>query len=962
MASIFTYEHEPPRVSSPWSTPGTSTPQLASGGGKGVVIHCRTSAARESSDADDTDSLPDCGLTKLEAEPQHGPTEYKLHLLLRPRRSFSSLSTGHSVSGSHHQARSSGSPQPSSVSDQASGQTHGTFTSTAAQSSSNLSRRNRLQQLTTQLLWRLQQSSPFHSASTVNMVLPVLPEATPKLGVPNMPPRLLPGLEESQGALYEIGVSDDGTLIGLTEDELEESLANLRAMATSLGCEVDVLRKIVVGSCEWMENAPAEDGHEPVTVVHTGKLWVAEALVKPDLDYYFSHSSSMEDRNNGEPDSNNTGLPTNASKMSNEGGQSSCTEQLHLSIIGPSAAGKSSLLGTLSTSAFDNGRGKSRLSLFKHRHEIDSGLTSSVAQELIGYASSQEAASSNTSVDIINYASEKVSAWNDIHQAAENGRLAFVSDLPGLPRYLKSTLRGLVSWNPNYTILCVPANCYEETEPGRAQGNTDTASDIDTCVSYLELCFRLDLPVLVTITKMDLASRSGLRETLSRILSLLKEAGRKPLMFSASAEAPGQDADLQTITSSDRDEVDKAFATVGGDTTLAVPIVLTSAVTGAGIGKIHALLRALPIPTRPSPRSEIVSTSQQVPTKLFDINEVFSMPPSKVYSVGRENGNERVGTGGMVLCGRVRSGQVSVGDILVVGPLLMDSQTEDNTARSKSFQNSESRGETASHIRSYRSRPSSGEFSSSYVQELLSGRSRSQVQPQACWLPMRTVSVRNLRLPVRSLLEGQIGTVGIEPISLDLSDRVRLDRIRKGMILADFPETPSDQWTSLPQSLPFHTGFTATFPTSDFSSPASPPLILGGNPVVYIGSIRAAAKVTCVALAEDDRMTSPSSPTEPGLFRFDGDDARDSINARNGAGNRNGHVDVPSADYAQSGKDITITFSFVSSIEWVEVGARILVIPGTAAAAAPGGTAGSTGLEGFVGKIREVFDGSEEWD
>ncbi|KAK2766249.1 hypothetical protein FQN54_007766 [Arachnomyces sp. PD_36] len=955
MASVFTYDHDPPRVSSPWSTPGSSTPQLQSGAGKGVVIHCRTSAAREFSDGDDTDSLPDCGLTKLDAEPQEGPTEYKLHLLLRRRRSFSSLSTGHLVSGSYHNTRSTVPIRGSTPSDQTGRQDSSVPTATSSQGPSERSRQNRLQQLTTQLLWRLQQSSPFHSSSTANMVLPVLPEATPQLGVPSMPSRLLPGLEESQGALYEIGVSDDGTLVGLTEDELEESLTNLRAMAASLGCEVDVLRKVVVGSCEWVERPLAEESNDSEGIVHSGKLWVAEALVKPDLDFYFSQYSSAKARN-GQHTSNGDQPTDGSARTSDDGGQSSSTEQLHLSIIGPSAAGKSSLLGTLSTSAFDNGRGKSRLSLFKHRHEIDSGITSSVAQELIGYAPSKNASLSSGSVDVINYASEKVSAWNDIHSAAENGRLAFVSDLPGLPRYLKSTLRGLVSWNPNYTILCVPANSCEETETTKSQGNADSASDIDACVAYLELCFRLDLPVLISITKMDLASRSGLRETLSRILSVLKQAGRKPLMLSASGGGASQGADLQTISLSDKKEADNAVVSAGGDLSLAVPVVLTSAVTGAGIGKVHALLRALPIPMRSSPLRRPISVDQHMPTKLFDINEVFSMPPSKVYSVGRGDENGRGGSGGMVLCGRVRSAQISVGDTLVVGPLLIDSRPEDNNVRAKSLQNSEAPGQSSPHLRTPRSRPSSGEFSSSYIQELLFGRSRSQTHPHAFWLPVRTVSVRNLRLPVRTLLEGQIGTVGIEPISRDLPAGVRLDRIRKGMILADFNETFLSPSTSVPQSLPFHTGFTATFPTGDFSSPTSPPLILGGNPVVYIGSIRAAAKVTCVALAENDRMASPSSPPEPGLFRFDNDDHRDDLHMRNG-GDRNGHVDISETD---PGKDITITFSFVSSIEWVEVGARILVIPGTAAAGAPGGTAGSTGLEGFVGKIREVFDGNEE--
>lgn len=72
------------------------------------------------------------------------------------------------------------------------------------------------------------------------MVLPKLPEAAAALQSPLKPGKLVPGLEESRGALYEIGVSDDGTLVGLTKDEMDESLTNLRAMAASLGCTVEV--------------------------------------------------------------------------------------------------------------------------------------------------------------------------------------------------------------------------------------------------------------------------------------------------------------------------------------------------------------------------------------------------------------------------------------------------------------------------------------------------------------------------------------------------------------------------------------------------------------------------------------------------------------------------------------------------------------------------------------------------
>lgn len=93
-------------------------------------------------------------------------------------------------------------------------------------------------------------------------MVPVLPEAALELGVPSKPARLLPGLEESQGALYEIGVSDDGTFVGLTQDELDESMTNLQAMAASLGCKVEILRRVVVGNCEWAEFLPSKNANE----------------------------------------------------------------------------------------------------------------------------------------------------------------------------------------------------------------------------------------------------------------------------------------------------------------------------------------------------------------------------------------------------------------------------------------------------------------------------------------------------------------------------------------------------------------------------------------------------------------------------------------------------------------------------------------------------------------------------
>src|ERR1700709_815806 len=124
MASIFTYDPDPPRVASPWLTPADSpkpsTPQpdrTTNPTGTTLSGH-----------------LADYGVTKLEPEPQEGPTEYKLHLLLRPRRTYKSMTTTNPA-----KAVSAGWAPPSP---------------------SPHARQARLEHLTTQLLWRLQQSVP----------------------------------------------------------------------------------------------------------------------------------------------------------------------------------------------------------------------------------------------------------------------------------------------------------------------------------------------------------------------------------------------------------------------------------------------------------------------------------------------------------------------------------------------------------------------------------------------------------------------------------------------------------------------------------------------------------------------------------------------------------------------------------------------------------------------------------
>ena len=63
---------------------------------------------------------------------------------------------------------------------------------------------------------------------------------------------------------------------------------------------------------------------------------------------------------------------------------------IRLAVLGNVDTGKSTLLGVLAHGELDNGRGRARLNLFRHLHEIQSGRTSSISHEILGFNSKGE--------------------------------------------------------------------------------------------------------------------------------------------------------------------------------------------------------------------------------------------------------------------------------------------------------------------------------------------------------------------------------------------------------------------------------------------------------------------------------------------------------------------------------------------------------------------------------------------
>ena len=908
MASVFTFDHNPPKLSSPWPTkpvsdsvPSTGEARVVLTGGETVPIS----------------HLADCGVSRLEAEPQDGPTEYKLHLLLRPRRSFSTLSTVHDASGPHQSK---------------SGVRQELFRLPPGPTPNNQSRQNRLEHLTTQLLWRLQQSSPYHSSSKSALVVPVLPQTEVNLHLQG-PDKLLPGLEESQGALYEIGVSDNGSFVGLTEDELDESLSTLRAMAFSLGCKVEVLRMVLVGDCEWTENTRDVDGNAAAGVDHTENLWVAEALVTPN------HEQAGDTTTVGSLDSDTPPrfqCGTNLQRIEVEKGESH-TEQLRVLLIGTADVGKSSLLGTLSTSTLDNGRGMIRVSSLKHPHEIVSGVTSSLTSELIGYhITSRHLTDEISPTEVINYASGNVSTWIDIHNASEPGRLVFFTDTPGRSKYRHSTLRGLVSCAPHWAICCIAASgedrkdstsstCLSGQDSHSAQG-----SGVDASRANLILCLKLNLPIVVVITKLDLvSSKKILEETLRKILSIVKSSGRQPRLLVPPSDC-NQDPQFRTFAKENEYKVLQKMAPVPEEEIgKVVPIVLTSAVRGDGIGMLHALLRHLPIPCTVEARSSPNAQSDPLrPAVLFHIDEFYTLSDSQPQS--GFNGSK--GTRGFVLSGHVRYGTLTVGDELLVGPFTsIDDYAKKSIHRTKSFPGKFSQGLRKLALPNDDEGPSSADYTVTNHERDISSLSASG------WQKICLTSLRNLRLPVRKLLAGQFGTVGISSSGLDETkgdSDLPSRRVRRGMVLIR-PLNRSN--SNNHQTPPIYRLFSAIFDDSNSRSRSMMPRM---QVTVYIASIKASAKILTVQTEVEPQLVR-TCPDEDFLFGDNYSRHKDSL-------------PTPS----RPAFDREVTFQFVSSREWVEIGGQVLIMPagGTGTSRSDGGDSASASLEGFVGKITKAME------
>jgi GTPase len=177
--------------------------------------------------------------------------------------------------------------------------------------------------------------------------------------------------------------------------------------------------------------------------------------------------------------------------------------ETRIAVVGNVDAGKSTMLGVLVKGGLDDGRGKARVNLFRHKHEIESGRTSSVGMEIMGYDTMGRVVASDVP--------GRKLTWEEIGK--RSAKVISFTDLAGHERYLRTTVFGLLSSSPNYCLLMVAAN----------------NGLIGMSKEHLGIALALNVPVMVVITKIDICPPQILEQTIQQITRILKSPGARKI-------------------------------------------------------------------------------------------------------------------------------------------------------------------------------------------------------------------------------------------------------------------------------------------------------------------------------------------------------------------------------------------------------------------------------------------------
>ncbi len=399
--------------------------------------------------------------------------------------------------------------------------------------------------------------------------------------------------DENYGqATYDIGLTDDGFGLGLKEDEMKESLDNLRQIAENADAKICAVHKHTVTHFVNSEE-------DLVKYVHD-KRYIGKVRNESD-------SASQKRKETQNQKGKNKFIRHVAEVIIRQNTEQGYID-LRVGIAGNVDAGKSTLLGVLTKGALDDGRGSARMSVFNFKHEVDSGRTSSIGQQIMGFNSEGKS--------VVDTLKVRNPTWEDIVKSST--KIVTFFDLAGHAPYLKTTILGITSNRPDYCLILVGANMGI------------TKSQQDMTIEHISICLSMKVPFIVIITKIDMCPPKILEQTINDISNVIKKTVRK-IVYHIKNE----------------DDVSVCSQKIkSGDI---VPIFQISNVAGTGIDLVKMFLNFLPI------RKSFKKVRKK--EVIFQIQEVY-----RVTGVGAV-------VGGLLSSGTIHTNKLSDSKLLKLGPL-----------------------------------------------------------------------------------------------------------------------------------------------------------------------------------------------------------------------------------------------------------------------------------------------------
>jgi len=267
-------------------------------------------------------------------------------------------------------------------------------------------------------------------------------------------------------------------------------------------------------------------------------------------------------------------------------------EECTIAVCGPVDAGKSSLIGVLTSGELDDGRGCARNKVLRHPHEKESGRTSNITYNPLIYNKKDAG-----SINLINHKENKIS--REIKTRFDNkytSKITSFIDLAGHEKYLKTTIFGVTGMFPDYGIVVIGANT----------GITKLTRE------HIGILLYLNIPFIITITKVDMAPKEIYQNLCNQLKKLLGKNSFKKIIY---------------FINNDK-ETDEYVNHMLGNQDI-IPIISISNKTGTNIDNLHQILYYLPK----------IEKWQNIEGSIFYIDSTFHVPGIGVVASGTNKGN-----------------------------------------------------------------------------------------------------------------------------------------------------------------------------------------------------------------------------------------------------------------------------------------------------------------------------------